>query len=87
MHLSFPLVRSLTPTFADDLEQVLLAVEVKPEKQFVFVTDCELALMSAIASIFPNAANLLCIWHINKNILAQPNRHLDRILRINGETL
>jgi len=35
----------------------------------VIVTDRELALMSAIRTVFPGAANLLCVWHINKNVL------------------
>ncbi|CAG8691830.1 12082_t:CDS:1 [Funneliformis caledonium] len=35
----------------------------------VIVTDRELALMNALEIIFPDLANLLCLWHINKNIL------------------
>lgn len=35
----------------------------------VFVTDKEDALRNALQTEFPLAANLLCIWHINKNIL------------------
>ena len=56
------------------MEQILIAVKVIPEKRFVFVTDRELALMNTITSVFPNAANLLCIWHINKNILVQTRK-------------
>ena len=37
---------------------------------FVIVTDRELALMSALESVFPSTKNFLCVWHINKNILA-----------------
>lgn len=37
----------------------------------VIVTDRELALMKAIDKIFPKSKHLLCIWHINKNILAK----------------
>jgi MULE transposase domain len=36
----------------------------------IISTDRELALMNAIGIVFPNTVNLLCIWHINKNILA-----------------
>ena len=36
----------------------------------VIVTDRELALMNAIRKIFPTTINLLCRWHISKNILA-----------------
>ncbi|CAG8768119.1 15070_t:CDS:2, partial [Funneliformis caledonium] len=35
----------------------------------VIVTDRELALMNAFEIIFSDSANLLCLWHINKNIL------------------
>jgi hypothetical protein len=34
----------------------------------VFFTDGDLAQSGAIAEVFPNAVNLLCIWHVNKNI-------------------
>ncbi len=36
----------------------------------VLCTDRELALMNRIARVFPNCHNILCCWHINKNILA-----------------
>jgi transposase-like protein len=36
----------------------------------MIVTNKELALMNAIKNIFPNASNLLCRWHISRNILA-----------------
>ena len=39
-------------------------------KPLVIVTDRELALMSAIAIVFPSTKNLLCIWHVKKNVLA-----------------
>ena len=26
--------------------------------------------MKGIAQVFPNCKNVLCIWHINKNVLA-----------------
>lgn len=34
----------------------------------VIVTDKDLALMSTIRAVFPRATNLLCRWHISKNI-------------------
>ncbi|XP_028108051.1 PKS-NRPS hybrid synthetase CHGG_01239-like [Camellia sinensis] len=37
----------------------------------VIVTDRELALMNAIQKIFPSARNLLCRWHISKNVLTK----------------
>jgi len=35
----------------------------------VFLTDKEDELRNAISVVFPQATNLLCIWHINKKIL------------------
>jgi hypothetical protein len=36
----------------------------------VLCTDRELALMNGIARVFPGCHNILCCWHINKNVLA-----------------
>ena len=36
----------------------------------IIVTDRELALMNAICMVFPATKNLLCRWHIGKNVLA-----------------
>ncbi|KAK3206077.1 hypothetical protein Dsin_020123 [Dipteronia sinensis] len=36
----------------------------------VILTDREIALMNAIQNVFPNASNLLCRWHISRNVLA-----------------
>jgi hypothetical protein len=36
----------------------------------VLCTDQELALMNGIARVFPGCHNILCCWHINKNVLA-----------------
>lgn len=41
----------------------------------VVVTDRELALMAAIAMVLPQATNLLCVWHIDKNVLANMKKH------------
>ncbi|KAK8942675.1 hypothetical protein KSP39_PZI009519 [Platanthera zijinensis] len=40
----------------------------------VLVTDREVALMNAIAVIFPQAKNILCRFHISRNILAHCKR-------------
>nr|KAJ0186149.1 hypothetical protein LSAT_V11C900470640 [Lactuca sativa] len=41
----------------------------------VIMSDRELALMNAINMVFPNTTNLLCIWHIEKNVLAYCKKH------------
>ncbi|CAG8850556.1 8699_t:CDS:1, partial [Racocetra persica] len=38
-------------------------------KPKVIVTDCELALMHAVYTVFPKSQIVLCIWHIEKNVL------------------
>jgi hypothetical protein len=40
----------------------------------VIVTDRELVLMSAISSVYPAAKSLLCLWHINNNVLANSKK-------------
>ena len=35
----------------------------------VFVSDRDLALMNAIETCFPTARHILCIWHINQNVV------------------
>jgi transposase-like protein len=41
----------------------------------VVVPDRELALMAALSEVFPGAKHLLCVWHINKKILAKCMKH------------
>ena len=40
----------------------------------VIVTDRDLALLNAIRRVFPTAKNLLCRWHISRNVLAHCKR-------------
>jgi hypothetical protein len=40
-------------------------------------TDRELALMNSIKTVWPTATNLLCAWHINKNVLAKTIKHFE----------
>jgi hypothetical protein len=41
----------------------------------VLCTDRDLALLGAIKSIYPRSPHLLCVWHINKNVLAKTKQH------------
>ncbi|KAL3517627.1 hypothetical protein ACH5RR_020216 [Cinchona calisaya] len=43
----------------------------------VIVTDRELALMNAIEIVFPSTTNLLCVWHIEKNILSKCKKYFE----------
>ena len=40
----------------------------------MIVTDRKLDMMNAIEKIFPSATNLLCRWHISRNVLANCKR-------------
>ncbi|XP_077216899.1 protein FAR1-RELATED SEQUENCE 5-like [Tasmannia lanceolata] len=44
-------------------------------KPTVIITDRELALMGAIQVVFPRTINLLCVWHIEKDILSKCKCH------------
>lgn len=37
----------------------------------MIVTDKEIAMMNALKVVFPNSSNLLCHFHINKNVKAK----------------
>jgi len=37
----------------------------------VIVTDRDLSLMNVVKTVFPNAMNLLCRFHIGKNVKAK----------------
>ncbi|KAM5575510.1 protein FAR1-RELATED SEQUENCE 5-like [Rosa sericea] len=50
----------------------ILGVEVYP---LVIITDRELALMNAINIVFPRTANILCVWHIEKNVVTNCKPH------------
>ena len=50
----------------------LLGVDNHP---LVIISDGQLALMNAIHIVFPKTPNLLCLWHIEKNILAKCKPH------------
>ncbi|CAG8696391.1 10298_t:CDS:2 [Cetraspora pellucida] len=45
------------------------------KKPKVIITDRELALMNGIRQIFSDSKNILCIWHVEKNILAKCKTH------------
>ena len=44
------------------------------------LVDKDQALINALESVFPDAKVLLCIWHINKNILVRAALSLQRAL-------
>lgn len=53
----------------------ILGVDQHP---LAIVTDRELALVNAIEVVFPRTGHLLCLWHIEKNILAKCKKEFDK---------
>jgi len=51
----------------------------------VVLTDKEKALMNAIEAEFPFTKCMLCIWHVNKNILAKARAFSAEILFLYSE--
>lgn len=47
----------------------------------VILTDRELALINAIEIVFPHSVNLLCTWHINKNVSGRCGVHVSKDMR------
>nr|KAJ0196724.1 hypothetical protein LSAT_V11C700344410 [Lactuca sativa] len=47
----------------------------------VIITDRELALINACETVFPDAARLLCRWHIKQNIL----KHCNKIIKLKND--
>ena len=58
------------------LTRVARLFEEMPKPQ-VIATDRELALMNALEVTFPESKNILCRWHIDKNVLANCRSHFD----------
>ena len=60
------------------LEQLkLLYTELHLSHPAVVLTDCERGLINALRSVFPGSSHLLCVWHIDKNVLVNCRKHFD----------
>ncbi|XP_058734907.1 protein FAR1-RELATED SEQUENCE 5-like [Vicia villosa] len=70
-----------TETFCwvlDKLKQLFIKQDNCPQ---VILTDRDLALMKAIETIFPKTANLLCRFHMNKNVKSKCKEHVGDDMR------
>ena len=45
----------------------------------VFVIDRDLTLMNALETMFCSSTNLLCLFHITKNVNANYKIHVDKV--------
>ncbi|KAL6567452.1 hypothetical protein OROGR_001120 [Orobanche gracilis] len=50
----------------------------------VIATDRKFALLGAIGHVFPKTTHLLCVWHIQKNILANCKKHFETKIDFDG---
>ena len=55
-----------TPAYEFALETMKSSFKLNPQ---VIVTDHEAALANAISSVYPHSKHLLCVWHIQQNVL------------------
>jgi hypothetical protein len=62
----------------DKLKELFSKQDIFPQ---VILTDRELALMNAIEIVFPHSVNMLCTWHINKNVCARMAVHVPKDMR------
>jgi hypothetical protein len=62
----------------DKLKELFSKQDIFPQ---VILTDRELALMNAIEIVFPHSVNMLCTWHINKNVNARMAVHVPKDMR------
>lgn len=58
--------------------------EIDASNPKVILTDCERGLINASRLVFPDAQHLLCIWHVDKNVLS--NCHKDFATKEEWET-
>ncbi|XP_057443874.1 uncharacterized protein LOC130736031 [Lotus japonicus] len=65
------MTRERTPDYVWALECMKSLLADPARLPGVIVTDRELALLSVVQNIFPEATHLLCLFHINKNVEAK----------------
>ncbi|KAI5408301.1 hypothetical protein KIW84_054212 [Lathyrus oleraceus] len=68
----------------EKLKELFVKKDLCPQ---VILTDRDLALMKAIEIVFPRSINLLCRFHINKNICAKCKQHVVNDLQKTIDTL
>ncbi|KAI5387086.1 hypothetical protein KIW84_073298 [Lathyrus oleraceus] len=68
----------------EKLKELFVKKDMCPQ---MILTDRDLALMKAIEVVFPNSINLLCRFHINKNVGAKCKQHVVNDLQKTIDTL
>ncbi|KAK2366952.1 PKS-NRPS hybrid synthetase [Trifolium repens] len=62
----------------EKLRELFIKKDIFPQ---VILTVRELALMNAIEIVFPHSVNMLCTWHIYKNVFARISVHVPKDMR------
>lgn len=55
-----------------------LMIENNSKNPRVFIIDRDRSLINALQQVFPRSKLLLCIWHINKNVLANCRPYFEK---------
>jgi hypothetical protein len=42
------------------------------------ITDADPAIIAALVTVYPNTHHLLCIWHVQKDVIAYIKKKLER---------
>ncbi len=67
-----------TPDYVWVLEQLKeLYDELDLPYPDVLLTDAQVALMNACTTVFPEAAHMLCIWHVHNYVVAKCSKYFD----------
>ena len=51
----------------DHLKALLISLDLF--NSHVILTDCEKVLMNSLSAVYSHTNNLICLWHVNKNVL------------------
>jgi transposase-like protein len=78
--VAFCFMAKETKTFYNWALQCLLSIFSRHKIQLpdVVITDRKQALINSLANSFPDAHHMLCVWHIQKNILSKGTKLIAR---------
>lgn len=80
MFFSFPIISDQPSDYTWVLQQLkTMYLDLELPDPTVIVTDMERGLMAAIPFKFPTANHILCLWHINNNVIADCEKSFSKI--------
>ncbi len=67
-----------TSDYVKVLKQLkLLYIKLRLSHSIMILINCERDLINAFRSVFSRSLHLLCMWHINKNVLINCRKHFN----------